>query len=137
MRTYWLLGKIGDRKESDVDSDTSATLDVDAYPNHEKSLSLSVLYRPSQEDSIGQSNGDLDNHHRVSESELPDEITTIESPTYSGALSYPMPGRPTKRTWNGSTDKQNDIPPISEIKVEPPAPTTDEDNNTILQTTPM
>jgi hypothetical protein len=116
MQTYWLLGKTGD---------------------HNDSNSESVLDGPSRENSICQSNSDLDDHHRVSKSELPGEITTIESPTYSASLFYPMPGRPTTTTRNSSTDKRNDIPPISEIKVDPPTPTTDDDNRTIIQTTPM
>ena len=116
MRTYWLLGKTGD---------------------HNDSISESVLDGSSQEDSIGQSNSNLDDHHTVSKSELPGEITTIESPTYSASLSYPMPGRPTKTTRNSSTDKRNDIPPIFEIKDDPRTPTTDDDNRTRIQTTQM
>jgi hypothetical protein len=59
-----------------------------------------------------QSDGFHYDHHHASESGLPGEITTIESPTYSASLYYPMPGRSTKNGTH-SNDKAVAISPTT------------------------
>jgi hypothetical protein len=109
MRTYWLLGKIGepimDQTVSDEELQRSSRLSEDpGEVNAEKSFPM--LNRPAQVASIDQSDAFHYDHHHANQEELPGEITTIESPTYSASLYYPMPGRSTK---NGTHSSNKDV----------------------------
>jgi len=121
MRTYWLLGKIGepimDQTVSDEELQGSARLSEDPGElNVEKSFP--VLNRPTEVTSIDQSEGFHYDHRHTNETGLPGEITTIESPTYSASLYYPMPGRPRKNDTH-SSDKDVAISPTPGHKLEP------------------
>ena len=121
MRTYWLLGKIGEpimnQTVSDEELQGSARISEDSGElNAEKSFPM--LNRPAQVASIHQSDAFHYDHHHANQGELPGEITTIESPTYSASLYYPMPGRPRKNATY-SSDKDVAISPTPGHKLEP------------------
>jgi hypothetical protein len=80
---------------SDEELQRSSRLSEDpGEVNAEKSFPM--LNRPAQVASIDQSDAFHYDRHHANQEELPGEITTIESPTYSASLYYPMPGRSTK-----------------------------------------
>ena len=132
MRTYWLLGKIGepmmDQTVSDEELERCAKLSENPGElNAEKSFSMLSIPQVTNTD---QSDGFHYDHHHASESELPGEITTIESPTYSASLYYPMPGRSTKNGTH-SNDKAVAISPTTGHQLEPPTACTERSNTNI------
>lgn len=121
MRTYWLLGKTGepimDPTVSDEEFQRCARLSEGPGESFtEKSFPL--LDRPTQVTSIDESDGFHYDHHHGNEAGLPGEITTIESPTYSASLYYPMPGRSNKNCTH-SSDKAVTISPTPGRQLEP------------------
>ena len=133
MMTYWLLGKIGepmmDQTVSDEELQRCARLSEDPGEfNSEKSLPL--LSKPTPVTSIDQSDGFHFDHRHANETGLPGEITTIESPTYSASLYYPMPGRP-KTIGTHSSDKDVAISPKPGHKLEPTTTCTERSKTSI------
>ncbi|XP_052083525.1 uncharacterized protein LOC127720814 [Mytilus californianus] len=99
MRTFWLMGKVEDfgtvEIEADVEPHTKA-FDITDMPGEIASVeNLSSGFYGSAKDK--KSFGSPSSHGDVNKEDLPGEITTIESPTYSASLQYPMPGRQPQR----------------------------------------
>lgn len=98
MKTYWLAGRLSEMT-SDIEEDTDRRAykleDMPDIPGEIMSGDnlASVSHAMASGPSRAETRGDLHNQE-----DFPGEIQTIESPTYSAALQYPMPGRPAQRS---------------------------------------
>ncbi|VDH93877.1 Hypothetical predicted protein [Mytilus galloprovincialis] len=103
MRTFWLMGKVEDfgtvEIEADIEPNPKA-IDITDMPGEIASVqhhSSGVYVMPGCSAKDEKSFGSNTSHGDVNKEDLPGEITTIESPTYSASLQYPMPGRQPQR----------------------------------------
>lgn len=103
MRTFWLMGKVEDfgtvEIEADLESNQQA-IDITDMPGEIASVqqhTSGIYVMPGCSAKDEKSFGLNTSHGDVNKEDLPGEITTIESPTYSASLQYPMPGRQPQR----------------------------------------
>ncbi|CAC5383083.1 Guanylate cyclase 32E,Guanylate cyclase soluble subunit beta-2,Receptor-type guanylate cyclase gcy-19,Retinal guanylyl cyclase 2,Heat-stable enterotoxin receptor,Olfactory guanylyl cyclase GC-D,Atrial natriuretic peptide receptor 2,Receptor-type guanylate cyclase gcy-9,Receptor-type guanylate cyclase Gyc76C,Soluble guanylate cyclase 89Da,Receptor-type guanylate cyclase gcy-28,Speract receptor,Receptor-type guanylate cyclase gcy-13,Receptor-type guanylate cyclase gcy-8,Guanylyl cyclase GC-E,Receptor-type gu len=103
MRTFWLMGKVEDFGTIEIEADiepNSNAFDITDMPGEIASvenLSSGIYVMPGRSPKEEKSFGSTISHGDVNKEDLPGEITTIESPTYSASLQYPMPGRQPQR----------------------------------------
>ena len=97
MRTYWLMGRVEEFGTNDLEPELDLTMRYETLKLQDPSempgeiTPLDGIAPVEKEDGLKLTctHGNQD--------ELPGEITTVESPTYSASLVYPMPGRQGKR----------------------------------------